>query len=192
MKFFKKLALTFPPGEQRPGKVLPIGEDVLGPDQALAVDCMHIAKKLFPNGFPTPYITGFVVIQSPESLDVTAVYTTTAVEGDGRATTSIDVEQIRERQRDARHELPDLVPVPDASGGFCRIRDGKLLVTVKNQGTGWAGPSTTTVEFFGQGPVSKPTIALAPNASTDLLFDIPPGCFGPDSPSGSRSTPTTR
>ncbi len=180
VKFFKKLALTFPPGGQRPGTVLPIGTDVLGPDQALAVDCAHIERKLFPNGLPTPYITGFIVIQSPESLDVTAVYTTSAVEGGQRVASSIDVEQICERRTDTHQELPDLVPVPDQFGSFCRMRDGKLLVTVKNQGAGPAGPSTTEVEFFGHGTVSKPTMALAPNAATDLLFDIPPGCFSAD------------
>lgn len=181
VKFFKKLALTFPPGKQRPGKIMPIGEDRLGPDEALAVDCMDVSSRLFPNGLPAPYITGFVVIQSPESLDVTAVYTTGALDGEGRVTTqsSIDVEQIRERQRPAR-PLPDLVPVPDASGFFCRLRDGKLVVTVKNQGAGPAGPSTTEVDFFRHGRVSLPTPALAPGASTDLLVDIPPGCFDPD------------
>jgi CARDB len=181
VQFFKKLALTFPPGKQRPGKIMPIGEDRLGPDEALAVDCMDVSSRLFPNGLPAPYITGFVVIQSPESLDVTAVYTTAALDGEGRVTTqsSIDVEQIRERQRPAR-PLADLVPVPDASGFFCRLRDAKLVVTVKNQGAGPAGPSTTEVDFFSHGRVSLPTPALGPGASTDLLVDIPPGCFDPD------------
>jgi CARDB len=180
VKFFKKLALTVPPGEQRPGKILPIGHDVLGPDEALAVDCAHIARKLFPSGLPAPYITGFIVIQSPESLDVAAVYTTSALEGGPRVASSIDVEQIAERRIDTSQELPDLVPVPDPTGSFCRIRDGKLLVTVKNQGAGPAGPSTAQVEFFGHGTVSMPTMALGPGAATDLLFAIPPGCFSPD------------
>ena len=93
--FFKKLALTFPPEEQSPGEVMPIREeDVLEPDQALAVDCVDIRRHLFPNGFPTPYIEGFVVIQSQASLDVTAVYTVASLD---RRHSSIDVEQIRER-----------------------------------------------------------------------------------------------
>ena len=101
VKFFKKLALSFPPAEQRPGKVLPIAEDKLGSDEALKVDCNDIKKRLFPNGFPAPYIEGFVVIQSPASLDVTAVYSTASLDKDGKVTThsSIDVDQIRERQR---------------------------------------------------------------------------------------------
>jgi Beta-propeller repeat len=100
VKFFKKLALTFPPAGQRPGKVVPISEDKLGPDEALEVDCEDLQKRLFPGGFPEPYIKGFVVIQSPESLDVTAVYTTATLDKKGQAAdhSSIEVEQIRERQ----------------------------------------------------------------------------------------------
>jgi hypothetical protein len=101
VSLFKKLALTYPPGEQRPGQIIPIAIDQLGPDEALAVDCVDIRNRLFPEGFPTSYIEGFVVIQSPESLDVTAVYTTAAVDERGNVTShsSIHVEQVRERDR---------------------------------------------------------------------------------------------
>jgi hypothetical protein len=181
VKFSKKLAFTFPPEEQSPGEVREIGEHVLGPDQALAVDCMDIRRQL--GQFPTPYIEGFVVIQSGESLDVSAVYTSAAVDANGRPTaqSGIDVEQIRERQRDGRPELADLVAVPDIeSGSFCKRRGGDLIVTVRNQGLGPAGASTTEVDFFSHGKVSLPTPPLAPNASVDLLFPIPLGCFDPD------------
>jgi hypothetical protein len=73
--FLKSLSLTYPPPKQRPGKVIPIAEDKLGADQALEVDCIDIRQRLFPNGFPRPYIKGFVTLVSPMSLDVTAVYT---------------------------------------------------------------------------------------------------------------------
>ncbi|MGH7216735.1 MAG: hypothetical protein ACREIG_05820, partial [Nitrospiraceae bacterium] len=100
VKLSKKLALTFPPEEQRPGKMMPLGKDILRPDQALEVDCMDIRRELFPHGFPTPYITGVVVIRSSASLDVTAVYTAAKPGGflSSRKVTSIDVEQIRERE----------------------------------------------------------------------------------------------
>ncbi|NIQ99661.1 MAG: hypothetical protein GTN78_05595, partial [Gemmatimonadales bacterium] len=81
----KKLALTYPPEEQAPGEVLPIGSDLLGHDQALKADCMDIRQRLFPGGFPAPYIEGFVVIQSSDSLDVAGLYTTAALDEDGRA-----------------------------------------------------------------------------------------------------------
>ena len=98
--FFKKLAFTFPPEEQEPGDVKDIGEHVLRPDEALAVDCMDIQRQL--DGFPTPYIEGFVVIQSRESLDVRAVYTSAALDENGQVTaqSGIDVEEIHERQKE--------------------------------------------------------------------------------------------
>ena len=56
------------------GKYFPVQ---LPPDGAFSVDCADIVKVLHPPG-PSPYpsfITGFVVINSPVELDVTAVYT---------------------------------------------------------------------------------------------------------------------
>ena len=105
VEFRKKLALTFPPQEQRGGEVFDsIGEGphVLGPDEALSVDCMDIQRQVFPGGPPAPYIEGFVVIQCRESLDVTAVYTSAAVDAQGQlgGHSGIDVEQIRERQKE--------------------------------------------------------------------------------------------
>jgi len=77
-------------------------------------------------------------------------------------------------------KLPDLIPLPDANGSFCKLRDRKFVVTVKNQGEGSSVRSMTAVDFFGHGKFLMPTLALAPGASTVLLFDIPPKCFDPD------------
>jgi len=97
-----------------------------------------------------------VVIESTGSLDVTAVYTTAAFDEQGQVTgqRGIDVEQIHEREKRGQPELPDLIPVPDATGSFCRLEGGALIVTVRNQGLGTAGPSTTHVDFSGGGAVS--------------------------------------
>lgn len=181
----KKLALTFPPGEQHPGRILHFPkEDYLRPDQALAVDCNHVRAELFGGGFPAPgYVTGFIVIESDASLDVTAVYTTAALDEQGQVTDQrgIDVEQIHERQK-RQPELADLIPVPDETGSFCIREDDTLLVTVKNQGTAPAGPSTTQVDFFQYGQISLPTPPLAPGQLTSppLAFPIPPGSFDPN------------
>jgi hypothetical protein len=61
---------------------------------------MDIQRQL--GQFPEPYIEGFVLIQSRESLDVSAVYTSAALDANGRPTaqSGIDVEQIRERQKE--------------------------------------------------------------------------------------------
>ncbi|ACB50792.1 unknown [Crocosphaera subtropica ATCC 51142] len=99
VQFDKKLVLTIPPGNQQSGRVLPIGRDELESQQGLAVDCDHIRKKLFDGKWPNFFIEGFVTIESPESLDVTSVYTTANLGYWGKAKnhSSIDVEQIRER-----------------------------------------------------------------------------------------------
>jgi hypothetical protein len=192
--FKKKLALTFPPAEQRPGKILPISQDTLRDDEALAVDCIDIQKRLFPTGFPTPYIEGFIVIRSLVSLDVTAVYSTGVAGKDGccrasKTNPAIDVVQIRERIIAQAPRPPDLLPVnPQPSAGrlgFCR-RDptsGRLVVTVGNQGAGPAGPSRTTVNFTTGNTVTSVTMntPVIPAGSTlDVMAAIPAGCFRPD------------
>ncbi len=61
---------------------------------------MDIQRQL--GRLPAAYIEGFVVIQSRMSLDVTAVYTSAAVDSRGQLMghSGIDVEQIRERQKE--------------------------------------------------------------------------------------------
>jgi hypothetical protein len=176
----KKLALTFPPGEQQPGELLLLEPHGLKPDQAVAVDCRHVRDKLFGGNFPAPYITGFLIIQATASLDVTAVYTTGSLDEHDQLTgpPGIDVEQIKERQRTARPDLPDLIPLP-GERGLCE--DNRVVsFIVSNQGTGAAGPSTTTVDFGQYGTVSLPTPPLGPGQDVALQVPIPFGCFDPN------------
>ncbi len=67
-------------------------EDGLKPDYALRVDCDDIARDFGPfiHG-----VEGFLVIESSDSIDVTAVYTAGK---NGGEVESIAVEQIRERK----------------------------------------------------------------------------------------------
>ena len=181
--FTKTLALTLPPKEQKPGEVHRIAEDTLEPNQALATDCMDIQRRVFNGAFPESYIEGFVLIKSNQSLDVTAVYSTASFDREGNFVEqrSIDIEQIKERATKAlRGDQPDLVPVPNENGSFCKIRNGKLVVTVKNQGAGAAVASRTGVDFGSHGQASLNTPALATGASTELVVDIPSGCHDPD------------
>jgi hypothetical protein len=180
-RFTKTLALTFPPREQAPGEVTPIAEDTLDAEHALAADCADIRERLYPNGWPAPYVEGFVLIRSATSLDVVAVYTKSALEPEAGGV-SIDVEAVRERKLGAEEpdDLADLIPEPDANGQFCRLRDGRLIVTARNQGAGAAGASTLRVDFGAHGPASAPTPALPAGAGHDHLVPLPGGCFDPD------------
>lgn len=133
VRFFKKLALTFPPGDQRAGEVLPIREEALGYDEALQTDCRELRRRLVPTR-SAPFIEGFLVIQSRASLDVTAVYTTAAVDRTGQVTThsSIDVEQIRERVRGKRTDLE--IRKTATAAGSLTSQQVRYTIKVTNHG----------------------------------------------------------
>lgn len=71
----KFLSLSFPPREQAQGAVMPIATDSLQPGHALKTDCADVERRLFPDGFPTPYIEGYIALETATRLDVTGVYT---------------------------------------------------------------------------------------------------------------------
>lgn len=71
----KSLSLSYPPREQRQGKVIPIATDSLRPGHALKTDCADVQRRLFPAGWPAPYIEGYIALESATRLDVTGVYT---------------------------------------------------------------------------------------------------------------------
>lgn len=104
VEFSKSLALTFPPEEQSGGEVTEISTDELDRGQALEADCMDLERELFPEGLPEGLIKGYLVIRSKVSLDVTAVYTSAALDQEGRAGahSSIDVEHVPERRMQQR------------------------------------------------------------------------------------------
>lgn len=191
--FEKELALTIPPGEQKPGKVIRVAKDHLEVGEALAADCDDLTRRVFGGTLPTPYIEGFVVIRSPQSLDVTGVYSTATLNAEGTAEdhSSIHVEQIRERAQKAGGGNVDLrvrdidmnnlsVSCP-GGGGTCVT---KVNVTIENVGSDAAGPfSTRTVLDPAQSViVDHPSGGLAPGASETFPVTTPPGgnCFDPD------------
>jgi hypothetical protein len=89
----KSLALTFPPGDQREGETRQLEEPhTLASRQAFAVDCRYLRDRL---SIAEPFFIGFLIIESTQSFDVTAVYTTGGLEGS--TAPGIAVEHIRER-----------------------------------------------------------------------------------------------
>ena len=69
--------------------------------------------------------------------------------------------------------MPDLIPKAGPNNHFCRKKNGKLLVTVLNQGDVSAATFKTWVDFSDSGGQIAVTKALAAGESTDLLFDLP-------------------
>jgi len=92
----KRLALTVPPGGQQEGEVVLDEGHILGPERALAIDCRYLRERATPAPADA-YFIGFLVVESTDSVDVTAVYTTTGLQG--AASPAIAVEQIRERKK---------------------------------------------------------------------------------------------
>lgn len=171
ISFRKKVAVALPAEE--PGPVSQFFDAKLGPDEAFEIDCRDIRQH---SEYGADFMKGFVVIVSSVELDVVAVYTAAGRGDEGVET--FHTERVPARQ--IRLELPDLVPVPDENGFFCKLKDDCLIVTVRNQGGSGAGPSTTRVDFGNFGVTELPTPPLAPGASVDLCFTIPRGCFNPD------------
>lgn len=195
VEFFKRVALTDPPGMQRPGKIWRIRTDELGPDEALETDCEDIRSRLFPNGFPSPFIKGFVVLQSKSPLDVTAVYTAASLPT--RDVISIDIEQVRERLKagdggggSTPGELPDLV-VRDIDLGSlaetCPGGAGTCVTTVRfsvaNIGAAAAGPFDSKAVFDpGKADTVPEPVGLGFGLSKSFTATSPAGksCFDPD------------
>lgn len=171
VRFRIKIAVALP--GLKPGPVSKFFDAELGPDEALEIDCPDIFKYAETRA---DFLKGFVVVETDVELDVVAVYT--AAGGDEQVET-LHTERVPARRLEVGG-LPDLIPVPDANGSFCKRKDSTLTVTVKNQGTSGAGPSVTEVDFLAFGKVSMPTPPLGLGASVDILFPIPPGCFNPD------------
>jgi hypothetical protein len=192
--FRKRLALTFPPEEQRPGKVIPIAKDKLGPDQALKVDCLDIRHRVFPNGFPTPYIEGYVVLDSTDVLNVTGVYTTAGLDRKGRLSqhSSIDVELIPGRASGSSPvnggRCPDLVADIGRPSVSCSGGAGSCVTSVElkiaNTGSADAGPFDVRVLLDPSLSVvvTRSVPELETGDARILNVITPPGgnCFDPD------------
>jgi len=89
--FLQKVAIALPQDRER-GPVTRKIEQKLGPNQAVEVDCYNIVAIL--QGTPSAkaeFLKGFLVIESPVELEVTAVYTADDLQLNGIA---MDVEQV--------------------------------------------------------------------------------------------------
>jgi hypothetical protein len=192
--FEKKLALTYPPREEAPGKVIPIARHKLGYDEALEVDCDDIVNEVFEGRLPDSFIKGFVVVQSTQELDVTAVYTAAGLDKESEVTsvTSIDVEHIgmRDMGADRPDQCPDLTvrdigrPSVSCPGGAGTCVT-KFDYTVANIGPGDADAFVArSVADPAQSVVVDAPFAggLLAGQQQTVIITTPPGgnCFDPD------------
>lgn len=173
VRFFKKLALTYPPGDQRAGPVLPLGVDALGYDEALQTDCRELRRRLVPTS-EAPFIEGFLVVQSRGRLDVTAVYTTAVLDEGGApgAHSSVDVEPVPERGRGSDLSLDKSVVVfpPFAFGD--QIRLFPLLYTIEIDNAGPEAAFGLRVEDVLS---IQPLNGFGVVTALETPIDLPPG-----------------
>jgi hypothetical protein len=142
-------------------------------DGALDFSCRDINKRFGSEHF----LKGFVVFESRTELDVVAVYTTGSSGFFNRRVDTMNLERVPVR----RLAQPDLIPAPDASGNFCKRNEtGRLIVTVKNQGTADADPSVTRIEFANGEHQLLSTPAIPAGTSIDLFVTFPASCFRRD------------
>ncbi len=171
----KKFAVALP--REKSGPVTQFFNAELGPDRAFEIDCVDIWDHLHMH---QTFVKGFAVIESKVELDVVAVYTAAGASGQVE---TMDVERVPARRLGGGGGgLPDLIPIPGPNGDFCH-RDptgGRLIVTVKNQGTADAGPSVVKVTFSNGPSATAAVPLLTPGNSTDVSVPIPGGCFSPD------------
>lgn len=71
---------------------------------------------------------------------------------------------------------PDLVPVPTCK----RDIEGRLVITVKNQGTVQAAASTTRVGFFPGGAFNVNFPAIPSGSTAKVPLQMPAPCWNPD------------
>ena len=190
VEFTKELALTIPPGGQEQGELLHLADDKLEAHHALETDCEDVRRRA---GLPDPFFEGFVVIRSAASLDVTAVYTTSALDREGRPAgqAGIDVEPVAERVKRPDERRADLtvrdidlaslrVSCPGGAGTCVTSVD----VEIANIGAADAGAFNARTQLDpGQAvSVDRGFSGLAAGASTPVNVTTPPGgnCFDPD------------
>jgi len=203
----KRLVLSFPPAEQMPGNTYRIGLDHIPPGHAIKVDCDYIRQRLFPNGFPESYVEGFITLESNERLEVVGVYTASSMNQAGQITggSSIDIERVAgtdlvtDKPKPRPTPKPNLRPTPalplpeeaNLPEGFPGVlfcvpnpqggTPAKIRALIRNLGPVAADASTARAEFGNAGSVNVPVAAIPPNGAQEVEFDIPRGCYGPDS-----------
>lgn len=122
------------------------------------MDCEFIVTNLVSGGVNVgPFVEGFLLIEALDrtTVRVVAVYSALHKQLHGEP-------------------LPDLVPVR-TEPSFCkRDAQGRLIVTIGDEGDGAAAETTARIAFAGHAPVLRSTPAVAPGGQVELEpVDIP-------------------
>ena len=69
--YIKRFAIALP--EEKPGRISEFARGILGPDEAMGIDCENIYKHT--GASPGTFIEGYALLYSPSELDVVSIYT---------------------------------------------------------------------------------------------------------------------
>jgi hypothetical protein len=150
--FAKKVAVAFP--FEIAGPISKFRLAQLQPNQAFEIDCVDIFS-FFPEE-EFKFLKGFVVIQSPVELDITAVYTARPSNGE---VSTIDVETIAPRK------LRGTVAVEPAPQAVVHVASSREQLRISVKGLDWLVRSTALSVFDLQGR----TIYASGSTAGDLL-----------------------
>ena len=143
----KRVTVALPQTEPR-GPISETVEDILGPGEALEVDCRDVVRLLGGDAATAVFIKGFLTIESPTELEVVAVYTQEELLEQG---ISIDVvrQQVHVIERVVSQlpgEKPELAIEKALDGDFPIGGTGTYVITVTNDGDGTASPPIVVVD----------------------------------------------
>ncbi len=177
VQYAKRVSRALP--YQAAGPISGTIQDVIGPLQAIEIECNEI-RQLLPSQMTEEFRTGYLVIQADAELEVVAVYS--ARPRDGEVST-LDVERISgtkakgvRRPAEGRADLTPRRPECVRPGTGEGNQPRRVRVEIRNRGDGDAGPSITRAEFAGKSSVSQQTPAVAAGSATTVQFDIPERC----------------
>lgn len=69
--YIKRFAIALP--EEKPGRISEFARGILGPDEAMGIDCENIYKHT--GASPGTFVEGYALLYSPSELDVVSIYT---------------------------------------------------------------------------------------------------------------------
>lgn len=163
MAFRKKFALALP--NEKAGPISRFFTAKLCSDEAFTISCSEIlARTGSPSG---KFLDGFVVLESDRELDVVSSY---SAAGATKQVETLTLERVPARHVTVATGKPDLVP-----SLMCDRFTNQILATIQNLGEADAPASTTSVQFFPGGAVSKITGGIPAGGSVAVNFDLS-GC----------------
>lgn len=81
VRFLWKVAVGTPFGSKEKRMVTGFREVILGPDEAIEIDCPDAFRLLKEHKFSSPFVKGWVVLEAEGALDVVAVYSSAFEKG---------------------------------------------------------------------------------------------------------------